>query len=61
MSRIVIVVLIYHIYIPVESINLLGSNRRRNTRMFLVRYGQRIELSSIFLSKSHDDGQCPEL
>jgi hypothetical protein len=45
MSRIVIVILIYHRHKPVNNINLLGSSRRRN--VFPVRYGQmyRVELS----------------
>jgi hypothetical protein len=45
MSRIVTVILIYHRYKPIDSINLLGSERKRN--MFPVRYGQtyRVELS----------------
>jgi hypothetical protein len=45
MSRIVIVILIYHPHKPIDSINLLGSQRRRN--VFPVRYGQtyRFELS----------------
>jgi hypothetical protein len=30
MSRIVIVILIYHRHKPIDSINLLGSYRRRN-------------------------------
>jgi hypothetical protein len=45
MSRIVIVILIYHRDKPIDSINLLGSYRRRN--VLPVRYGQtyRVELS----------------
>jgi hypothetical protein len=45
MSRIVIVILTYHRHKPIDSINLLGSWRRRN--VFPVKYGQtyRIELS----------------
>jgi hypothetical protein len=45
MYRIVIVILIYHRHKPVDSINLLGSKRRRNE--FSVRYRQtyRVELS----------------
>jgi hypothetical protein len=45
MFRIVIVILIYHRHKPVDSINLLGSQRRRN--VFPMGYGQtyRIELS----------------
>jgi hypothetical protein len=45
MSRIVIVILIYHRHKPIYSINVLGSQRRRN--LFPVRYGQtyRVELS----------------
>jgi hypothetical protein len=45
MSRIVIVILIYHRHNPIDSINLLGSERRRY--VFPVRYGQtyRVELS----------------
>jgi hypothetical protein len=45
MSRIAIVILIYHYHKPIDSINLLGSYRRRN--VFHVRYGQtyRVELS----------------
>jgi hypothetical protein len=38
MSRIVIVILIYHRHKPIDSINLLGSYRRRNA--FTVRYRQ---------------------
>jgi hypothetical protein len=38
MSRIVIVILIYHSHKPIDSINLLGSKWRRN--VFPVRYGQ---------------------
>jgi hypothetical protein len=45
MSRIVLVMLIYHRHKPIYSINLLGSWQRRN--VFPVRYGQtyRVELS----------------
>jgi hypothetical protein len=45
MPRIVIVILIYHRYKPIDSINLLRSYRRRN--VFPVRYGQTysVELS----------------
>jgi hypothetical protein len=45
MSRIVIVILIYHRHKPVDSVNLLGSLRGRN--VFRVRYGltYRVELS----------------
>jgi hypothetical protein len=45
MSRIVIVILIYYSHKPTDSINLLGSWRRRN--VFHVRYGKtyRAELS----------------
>jgi hypothetical protein len=45
MSRIVIVILIYQHHKPVDTINLLDSERRRN--VFPVRYGQtnRVELS----------------
>jgi hypothetical protein len=45
MSRIVIVILIYHCHKPIYSINLLGSLSRRN--VFPVRYGQtyRVEVS----------------
>jgi hypothetical protein len=45
MSRTVIVILIYHRHKPIDSIDLLGSSRRRN--VFPVRYGQtyRVELS----------------
>jgi hypothetical protein len=45
MSRIVMVILIYHRHKPTDSINLLGSLRRLN--VFPVRYGQtyRVELS----------------
>jgi hypothetical protein len=44
MSRIAIVILIYHIHKPIYKVNLLGSSRRRN--VFPVRYGQtyRVEL-----------------
>jgi hypothetical protein len=54
MSRIVIVILIYHRHKPIDSINLLVSQPRRN--VFPVRYGQtyRVELS--FLNKRQDDG-----
>jgi hypothetical protein len=38
MSRIVIVILIYRRHKPLDSINLLGSNQKRN--VFPVRYGQ---------------------
>jgi hypothetical protein len=38
MSRIVIVILIYHRHKPIDNINLLGSKRRRN--VFPVKYGQ---------------------
>jgi hypothetical protein len=38
MSRIVVVILINHHQKAIDSINLLGSYRRRN--MFPVRYGQ---------------------
>jgi hypothetical protein len=39
------VILIYHRHKPIDSINLLGSQRRRN--VFTVKYGQtyRVELS----------------
>jgi hypothetical protein len=45
MSRIVIVILIYHCHKPVDNINLLSSYRILN--VFPVRYGQtyRVELS----------------
>jgi hypothetical protein len=45
MSKIVIVILIYHRHKPINSINLFGSYRGRN--VFPVRYGQtyRVELS----------------
>jgi hypothetical protein len=45
MSRIVIVILIYHRHKPIDSINLLGLQRRRN--VFPVRFGQtyRVKLS----------------
>jgi hypothetical protein len=45
MSRIVIIILIYHRHKPIDKINLLGSQRRRN--VFPVWYGQtyRVELS----------------
>jgi hypothetical protein len=45
MSRIVIVILIYHRHKPIDRINLFGSQWRRN--VFPVRYGQtyRVELS----------------
>jgi hypothetical protein len=44
MSRIVIVILIYHRHKPIDSINLLD---RRGDNVFPVRYGQtyRVELS----------------
>jgi hypothetical protein len=44
MSRIVMVILIYHRHKPIDSISLLGW-RRRN--VFTVRYGQtyKVELS----------------
>jgi hypothetical protein len=47
MSRIVIVILIYHCHIPIDSINPLDSQRRRN--VFAVRYEQtyRVELKSM--------------
>jgi hypothetical protein len=38
MSRIVIVILIYHRRKPIDGINLLDSQQRRN--VFPVRYGQ---------------------
>jgi hypothetical protein len=45
MSRIVIVILIYHRHKSIDSINLLGLQRRRN--VFPGRFGQtyRLELS----------------
>jgi hypothetical protein len=45
MSRIEILILIYHRHKPIDNINLLGSYRRGN--VFHVRYGQtyRVELS----------------
>jgi hypothetical protein len=45
MSRIVVLLLIYRRHKPIDSINLLGSERRHN--VFPVRYGQtyRVELS----------------
>jgi hypothetical protein len=45
MSRIVIVILIYHRHKHVDSINLLGSYRRRN--VFLVSTDKPIELSRV--------------
>jgi hypothetical protein len=44
-SRTVIVILIYRRHIPIDSLNLLGSLRKRN--LFSVRYGQtyKVELS----------------
>jgi hypothetical protein len=44
MSRIVIVILIYHRHKPIDSINLLGSFRR--LKVFPVNYGQtcRVEM-----------------
>jgi hypothetical protein len=46
MSRIVIGTLIYHRYKPIDSINLLGSQRRRN--VFPVRYEQTYGVESSF-------------
>jgi hypothetical protein len=45
MSRIVIVILIYHRRKPIDSINLLGLQHRH--KVFPVRYGQtyRVELN----------------
>jgi hypothetical protein len=45
MSKIVIDILIYHRHKPIDSISLLGSQRRRN--VFPVKYRQtyRVELS----------------
>jgi hypothetical protein len=45
MFKIVIVILMYHHHKPIDSINLLGSQLRRN--VFPVRYGQiyRLKLS----------------
>jgi hypothetical protein len=42
---VIVIVLIYHRHKPIDSINLLDSQRRRN--VFPVRYGQsyRVELS----------------
>jgi hypothetical protein len=50
MSRVVIVILIYHRHKPIDSNNLLDSQQRSN--VFPVRYGQtyRVELS--FKSKT---------
>jgi hypothetical protein len=47
MSRIVIVLLIYHRYKHIDTINLLGSYRRRNMSMFPVSCGHtyRVALS----------------
>jgi hypothetical protein len=38
MSIIMIVILIYHRHKPIDSVNLLGLERRRN--VFPMRYGQ---------------------
>jgi hypothetical protein len=45
MSRVVIVIIIYHDHKPIDSNNLLGSYRRHN--VFTVRYRQayRVKLS----------------
>jgi hypothetical protein len=45
MSRIVMLILIYHRHKPIDSINLLGSYRRCN--VFPAKYGQtyRVELN----------------
>jgi hypothetical protein len=48
MSRIAIVILIYHRHKPIDSINLLGSWRGRN-------------VFSWVLNKRQDDGKCPQL
>jgi hypothetical protein len=45
-SRIVIVILIYHRHKPIDSINLLGSERRYN--VFPVRYEQTYRVESSF-------------
>jgi hypothetical protein len=46
MSRIVIVILIYHRHKPIDSINLLDSYWRRN--VFPVRYGQTYRINISF-------------
>jgi hypothetical protein len=45
MSRIVLVILLYHRQKAIESINLLDSKRRRN--VFPVRYRQPIDLNRV--------------
>jgi hypothetical protein len=54
MPRIVIVKLIYHRHKPIDSINLLGSQRRH---VFLVRYGQTYKLSRVL--NRRQDTQFP--
>jgi hypothetical protein len=49
MSKIVIVTLIYHRHKPIDSINMLGSWRRRN--VFPVRYGQTYRVETSFKLK----------
>jgi hypothetical protein len=55
MSKIVIVIPMYNRQKSIDSVNLLGSQRRRNA--FPVRYGQtyKIEFGSV-LNKRQDDG-----
>jgi hypothetical protein len=53
MSRIVLVILIYHGHKPIDNINLLGSQQRRN--VFPVRYGQTYEVKLSFKQKT---GRC---
>jgi hypothetical protein len=50
MSRIVIILIIYHHHKPINSINLMGSQRGRN--MFPVRYGQTYKVDLSFKQKT---------
>jgi hypothetical protein len=45
MSRIVMIILIYHRHKPINSINLLGSKRRRNVLPVRYRQTYTVELS----------------
>jgi hypothetical protein len=53
MSRIMIVILIYHRHKPIDSISLLDFERRRN--VFSLSYGQTYNVDLIFKLKKDDE------